>query len=100
MADVVNGTQPNAKERRKKKRKKKKRTSVVFQDPAVEHRERTRSDSRSVAPMSAASTITAGQRATQSVEPIASASGTLNRGVLVEEEDKAPVLSVRTLSFV
>lgn len=88
----VNG----AKDKKRKKRKKKRRTSVVLQDPPMEHR-RVRSGSRSLAPLSAASTIVS-QRATPNAEPVASAvPGTPNREILAEEEEEEPVLSVRTL---
>jgi len=88
----VNGV----KDKKKKKRKKKKRTSVVLQDPPMEQR-RVRSGSRSVAPLSVASTIIV-QRATPNAEPLASAAtGTPNREILAEEEEGEPVLSVRTL---
>lgn len=96
-ADVQTmGNVNGAKDKKKKKRKKKKRTSVVLQDSPVENR-RMRSGSRSVAPLSAASTIVT-QRATPIAELVASAdTRTPNHGILAKEEQEEPVLSVRTL---
>ncbi|KIM41414.1 hypothetical protein M413DRAFT_445425 [Hebeloma cylindrosporum] len=84
------GNVNETKDKKKKKRKKRKRTSVVLPDPPMQHRERLRSGSRSVAPPSAATTTASVRQRTTPPVAAAAPAGTPNRE---EEEDEEPVLS-------